>query len=277
MPLKLLTVHFQFVLGVGQLAQQVLHLVLFFAVLSHQIIVFAHQALILASLVRVKLIQSHLHLLVDAGQLILEVLGLLFNLFSLQEDFIQFSFEFIVLVFYVLVGHFDIFRPGVHSEFIEGEVVVSELAFEIPDFGGETFESLFKFVVELLFFVDGLGFGSEFLGFFLNVHHLLFNLGHVVIAIVHFSLSGYSLGTVDTATCGQWSLLDFDCCSDSSQRIKSLNHWKFTLMAVPCRETAACWAPNLGLIEVPALDPMDILFRFGSIFQILNNKQCSFV
>ena len=123
----------------------------------------------------------------------------------------------------MLVSDFDVFGPGVDSEFVECQVVICELAFEISDFGGETFESLFEFVVELLFFVDGLSFGSEFLGFLLNVHHLLFDFGHVVIAIVYLSLCRYSLWTVDATTRGQWSFLDFDCGTDASQRIQSLD------------------------------------------------------
>jgi hypothetical protein len=40
---------------------------------------------------------------------------------------------------------------------------------------------------------------------------------------------------------------------------------------VPCLEGAGPLpAPNLGLIDVPALEPIDCLFEFGSIF---NDKQ----
>jgi hypothetical protein len=43
-----------------------------------------------------------------------------------------------------------------------------------------------------------------------------------------------------------------------------------TFPAVPCLDGAGAFppAPNLGLIEVPALEPIDILLRLGSIFKI---------
>jgi hypothetical protein len=47
-----------------------------------------------------------------------------------------------------------------------------------------------------------------------------------------------------------------------------------TLPAVPWREGAgALGAPNLGLMEVPAREPIDILFRLGSIFKCFNYLQ----
>lgn len=135
-------------------------MVLFFAVFCHQIIVFAHQSLIFASLVRIKLIESHFHLLVDACELILKCLCFLFDFFSLQKDFIKFCFEFIVLIFDVLVSNFNIFRPGVDPEFIQGKVIISQLSFKISDFVGEGLKSLLEFIIKLLFLVDVLGFGS---------------------------------------------------------------------------------------------------------------------
>ncbi len=188
MSFQLLAVHFQLVLRVCKLTEQILHLVLFFAVLSHEIIVFAHESLIFASLIRIELIESHLHLLVDACQLVLKNFGFLLNFFSLQKDLIELRLQLIILVFDMLVGDFDIFRPGIDPEFIEGQIVISQLSFEASDFSGQTLKSFFKLVIQLLFFVDSLSFIFKFLSFFLNVHHLLFDFGHVVISVVDFSL-----------------------------------------------------------------------------------------
>lgn len=88
----------------------------------------------------------------------------------------------------MLVGDFDIFRPGIDPEFIESQIVISQLSFETSDLSGQTLKSFFKLVIQLLFFVDSLSFVFKFLSFFLNVHHLLFDFSHVVISVVDFSL-----------------------------------------------------------------------------------------
>jgi hypothetical protein len=223
MAFQLLAVHFQLVLRVRKFTKQLLHLALLFAVLSHEIIVFAHEPLILASLIRIEFIQSHLHLLVDACQLVLKNFGFLFNFFSLQKDLIELRLKLIILVFDMLVGNFDIFRSGIDPKFIQSQIVISQLPFETSDFSGQTLKSFFEFVIKLLFFVDSLSFVFEFLSFFLNVHHLLFDFGHVIVSVVDFSLSRYSLWTIDTSAGSQWTLLNLDCSADTAQWIQSLN------------------------------------------------------
>jgi len=64
---KFLTVHFKFILSISKLTKEIFHLILFFAVFSHKIIVLVHKSLILTSLVWVKLIKSEFHLLMDTG------------------------------------------------------------------------------------------------------------------------------------------------------------------------------------------------------------------
>lgn len=120
MSFQLLAVHFQFVLGVSKLAQQIFHLVLLFAVFSHEFIIFTHESLIFASLVGIKLVKSHLHLLMNACQLVLKNFCFFFDFLSLEEDLIKFRLEFIVLIFNVLISHFNIFWSGVHSELVQG-------------------------------------------------------------------------------------------------------------------------------------------------------------
>ena len=89
----------------------------------------------------------------------------------------------------MLISHFNIFWSGVNSQFVKSQVVISQLSFETSDFSGKAFKPFLKLVIKLLFFVDGLGFVFQFLGFFLNVHHLFFDFGDVVISVVYFSLS----------------------------------------------------------------------------------------
>lgn len=275
MSFQFLAVHLKLVFRICEFAEQLLHLVLFFAVFCHEVIILAHESLVFASLVGIKFVKSHLHLLMNACQFILKNFGFFFNFFSLQKYFIKFRLELIILIFNVLIGYFNIFWSGINSKFVQGQVIISQLTFEASDLSGKGLKSFFELIIKLLFFVDGFGFISQFLGFFLDVHHLLFDFGDVVISVVYFSLSWYTLGTIDTTAGSQWALLDLNSGTDSTERIQSLNYWRFTLMAVPCLETAPCWAPNLGLMEVPAREPIDILLRFGSmILKNLNNFVC---
>ena len=160
MSFQLLAVHFQFVLGVSKLAQQIFHLVLLFAVFSHEFIIFTHESLIFASLVGIKLVKSHLHLLMNACQLVLKNFCFFFDFLSLEEDLIKFRLEFIVLIFNVLISHFNIFWSGVYSELVQGQVVISQLSLKTSDFSGKTFKSFLELVIKLLLFIDSLGFVS---------------------------------------------------------------------------------------------------------------------
>jgi hypothetical protein len=160
---------------------------------------------------------------VDACQLVLKNFGFLLNFFSLQKYLIEFRLKLIILIFDMLVCDFDIFRPGIDSQLIQSQVVISQLSFETSDFSGQTLKSFFKLVIQLLFFVDSLSFVFKFLSFFLNVHHLLFDFSHVVISVVDFSLGRYSLWTIDTSAGSQWTLLNLDCSANTAQWIQSLN------------------------------------------------------
>ena len=137
----------------------------------------------------------------DAGQLILNRLSFLLNFFSLKENIIKLSLEFFVLIFNVLVSDFNIFRSCIDSKFIKSEIIVSKLPFKISDFICESLESFLKLIIKLLLFVDGLSFISEFICFLLNVHHLLFDFGDIVITIINFSLSWDSLRAIYTSAC----------------------------------------------------------------------------
>lgn len=172
--------------------------------------------MIFTSLIRVQLIESEFHLLMDAGQFVLKNFSLLLDFLPLQEYLIELSFQLIILVLDVLVGHLYIFWSGIDSEFIQGQIIVGQLSLKISDFGSEAFESLFKFVIKLLFFVDGLCLCSELLCLLLDIHHLLFYFGDIVVSIVYFSLCCYSLWAVDTTTGRQWTLLHLDCGTDTA-------------------------------------------------------------
>jgi hypothetical protein len=156
-------------------------------------------------------------LLVNACQFILKDLSFFFEFFSLQKYFIKFGLKFIILVLDVLICNLNIFGSGIDSKLIECQIIISQLTLKISDFCGQGLKSFFELVIKLLFFVDGFCFVSEFLCFFLNVHHLLFYLGNVIISVINFSLSCDTLGTVDTATCCQWTLLNFDCRANAAQ------------------------------------------------------------
>lgn len=157
--------------------------------------------MILTSLMWIKLVKSEFHLLMDTGQLVLNGLSFLFNFLSLKEDFIKLSFEFFILIFDVLVSDLDIFRSGINSEFIKSKIIIGKLSLKISDFICESLESFLKFIIKLLFLIDSLSFISKFICFLLNVHHLLFDLCDIIISIINFSLSCYSLRSVYTSTC----------------------------------------------------------------------------
>lgn len=89
--LQFLAVHLELVLCVGQLVVQLIHGCCLTAVLCHQIVVLAHELLVLVSLVGIKFIEPQLHLLVYFGHLVLHLLSLFFDLFATQENLIQFT------------------------------------------------------------------------------------------------------------------------------------------------------------------------------------------
>ncbi len=101
-------------------------------------------------------------------QLILDIFSLFLHLFAFDEDLIKLAFEFLVVIFDVLVGILHVFWTSVGSEFVQGEVVISELSFQLADFVIEFFESGFQLVVELLLLSDLFGFGLEFGGLLLD-------------------------------------------------------------------------------------------------------------
>lgn len=77
----------------------------------------------------------------DALQLALEVFNLFLDLFPLHEDVIELVFQFLVVVLDMLIGVFDIIRTSVSPQFVESQVVVSELALEVSDLIIQIFET----------------------------------------------------------------------------------------------------------------------------------------
>ena len=181
LPLQFLIVHFEPVLGRGQLAQEFLHGHLFSLIFVDEFIIFIHKSLIFVPLGGVEFIQSEFHLLVDVGEFISKGVCFFFYLFPFNEDVIKFVFEFFVLGFNMRIGVFNVFGPGVDSEFVEGDVVVGEGPFQVSDFFNQFIPSGLQFVVDLLFFVGGLCFLSQVLGLLLDALPLGWNLPSIFI------------------------------------------------------------------------------------------------
>ena len=77
--------------------------------------------------------------------------------------------------------------------------------------------------------------------------------------------------SINTSSSGDGPFLDGYCGPNSSEWVESLHEIESTLAAVPCLEGAPTPpAPNLGLMEVPALEPMEFLLRLGSMLVYLN-------
>jgi hypothetical protein len=56
------------------------------------------------------------------------------------------------------VSIFYIFRPGIDSQFVKSNIIVSKCSLKISHFLDELISSAFKFVIKLLFFIGGFSF-----------------------------------------------------------------------------------------------------------------------
>lgn len=97
---------------------------------------------------------------------------LLLHLLPLHENFIQLRFQFFILILYMSVSIFDIFRSCVDSQLIKSYIIISKSSLKIPDFLSEFISPRLQLIVELLLFIDLLCLFLKILCFLLNALNL---------------------------------------------------------------------------------------------------------
>lgn len=79
----------------------------------------------------------------DAGQLASDRVNFFLKFFSLNKYVIELGLQFLILVFHMAIGILNIFRPGVDSQLIKRDVIVSKSSFKISHLFNELVPSTF--------------------------------------------------------------------------------------------------------------------------------------
>lgn len=93
-----------------------------------------------------------------ALKLVLHLLNLFLNFLSLNKNLIKLKFQFLIIVSNMLISIFYIFRSSISPQFIQREIVICELSFQLANLIVKLFKSSLEFVIKLLLFSDLLGF-----------------------------------------------------------------------------------------------------------------------